>query len=134
MTARRALFDDPGPLLREVVSARLDGPDSQAAAAALVSAALHDPEWSWVPEQCVRLAGHDEPNIRRLTGVCLGHLARIHGVVNREQAMVTLKMMQADPDHSVRAALSDVLDDLDTFLGWKPFLPPAPSPAGPSRR
>ena len=81
---------------------------------ALVRITYHDPDWRWVQEVCLELASHPNPQLSGLAVTCLGHLARIHGVLDLEKVLPTLKRLREDPKISGR--VDDALDDIKTFL------------------
>jgi hypothetical protein len=119
---RRLTFDNPPPFSRPESEAVLFGDDAEAAADQLVAITLSGADRSWVQSHCLRLSVHPLPNLRRLAGVCLGHLARLHGELDREQALVILGRLKKDADPYVRAALDDVVSDVVRFTGWMPTI------------
>lgn len=99
---------------RENVEESLASGDHQAIRSALLSAALHDPDWRWVEQQCLRFAGHHDGGVRGIAAMSLGHLARIHGVLNLDSVRPVLRKLSTDPD--VREHAADALADLWVFL------------------
>ena len=122
MPAPRRVFHNPDPLTPATAHAALRGPDPTAAANAIVALALHEDDWRWVQAECEWLATHPEANLRRLSAVCLGHLARLHGVIDRERAEAQLRSLAVDPDRWVRGAVEDALGDFKVFLRWRPAI------------
>jgi hypothetical protein len=88
---------------RAAAESALSGSDSAAICRALVDAALHDPDWAWVQEHCLRLLTSSDSEVRGVAATCLGHVARIHG------------MLDLDPE--VRDRAEDALDDIQQFMG-----------------
>ena len=119
---------DTGPLTRERAAEILRGGDPVAMAHALVAIALNEPDRRWVQAECTRLSTHADANLRRLSAVCIGHLGRLHGEVDRAAAESLLRRLAADPDAEVRGGVEDALGDLEVFLGWCPDVP-VPPPA-----
>jgi hypothetical protein len=108
------LFQEVLPISREEANAGLDSIDPGVLCNALVRVTYHDPDWRWVQTQCMRLAAHSDKNVRGLAVSCLGHLARIHGVLDTEEVLPLLNELLTDPEVAPRA--EDALDDIKTFL------------------
>ena len=87
---------------------------SQEIAHALISAALHDPDWRWVQGWCLRFADHAESNVRRVAVVALGHLARIHHMLDLESVLPVLAK-RAD-EVELAGTVEDTLDELRRFI------------------
>jgi hypothetical protein len=121
MTVRRHKYE-ADILTRESAAVILRGGDSYAIARALVAIALNEPDWRWVQDECTRLSAHADANVRRLSGVCLAHIARIHQTIDRPLAKEVLRRLAEDPDPSVRGEVEAVLDDFEVFLRWKPSI------------
>ena len=81
---------------------------------ALIRITYHDPNWHWVQDKCLELASHPDPQVSGLAVTCLGHLARIHRVLDVEKVLPTLRRLQDDPKISGRVA--DALDDINMYL------------------
>ena len=81
---------------------------------ALVSIAYHDEDWRWAQDQFLNFLESPNPEISGLAATCLGHLARIHRVLDKEKVLLALQGYVADPRISGR--VSDALDDINMFL------------------
>lgn len=53
---------------------------------ALLSVVYHDPDWRWAQSLYLDYAHHAHTDLRGLAITCLGHLARIHGVLDRDSS------------------------------------------------
>lgn len=82
---------------------------------ALLSAALHDPDWRWVQAHCLRFARHEDPGVRGVAATCLGHLARLHRQLDLDAVVPVLEALRRDPQ--VVGPAEDALDDIETFIG-----------------
>lgn len=107
-------FQEITPVLREEALNAFASNNAEAICNALVRITYHDPYWRWVQEQCVRLAQFPDVDVRGLAVTCLGHIARIHGELDIEQASSTLKSLLDDPEVAPRVL--DALDDIRTFM------------------
>jgi hypothetical protein len=81
---------------------------------ALLSVTYYNPDWKWVQTQCIFFCKHSNSDIRGLAATCIGHLARIHSVLDIESAMMILHELLEDSEVSGRA--QDALDDIKIFL------------------
>jgi hypothetical protein len=80
----RFVFSDPGPLDRATAEQLLTSSDPKVVAETLVRIALHETDWRWVQARCAEAAAHQSPRVRAVVPTCLGHMARIHGVIDWE--------------------------------------------------
>ena len=108
-------YDEPEAMDRAEAEAVLRGQDPTAICEALVRVALHDPDWAWVQEHCLRLTAATDPEVRGVAATCLGHLARIHGMLDLIRVEPTLRQLRRDPE--VRGHAEDALDDIQQFMG-----------------
>lgn len=79
----------------------------------LVSLALHEPDWRWVQSRCLKSLHHEDGDVRRVAALCLGHLARIHGIIDRDLVLPALYALRDDP--FARGGVADALDDIEMF-------------------
>lgn len=87
--------------------------DARQICRALVSVAFHERDWQWAQEQCLRFLAHDEAEISGLAATCLGHIARIHGILDKEQVVTALRQRLGDP--RITGQIDDALDDIAMF-------------------
>lgn len=114
-TARNK-HETPGRQSRAKLSRALMSADPQTVCSALVSAALHDPDWHWVQAQCVRLSRDGNAEVRSLVATCIGHIARIHGTLDLDVAQETLARLERDSDPTVVGSVEDARDDIAQFV------------------
>ena len=81
---------------------------------ALVRITYHDPDWRWVQEHCLAFTRHLHADIRGLAVTCLGHLARLHGILDTPRVLPVLESLRRDLD--VAGRVEDALDDIHLFL------------------
>jgi len=111
----------PRPYGREDALKALSSNDESAICHALVGIAVHDPDWRWVQSQCAALAGHRSPGVRGVVATCIGHLARIHGEVDRAVVDPILDRLAADGDAGVRGSVEDARVDFRVYLKRPPI-------------
>jgi hypothetical protein len=107
-------FDDVRPMDRQAAAAALASDDTTHICHALIAVALYEADWRWVQEQCLTLLASTEAEISGLAATCLGHLARIHGQLDRARVIRALQERRSDPHISGR--IGDALDDIAMFV------------------
>ncbi len=71
---------------------------------------VNDPEW--VQKKCIEvISGKDNDDVKGIAITGLGHVARIHGSIDRERVMPVLLACMKDVNLSGRA--QDARDDID---------------------
>lgn len=110
-------YEDVLPITRQEAEDAFVSGNPNEVCNALVRVAYHDPDWRWVQAQCLRFGKHPDPDVRGLAATCIGHLVRIHGVLDMELVLPVLEGLLKDPEVSGRA--QDALDDIKVYLGRK---------------
>ena len=72
------IFDNPPPISRAEAEVVFASGQSGLVSRVLVQVSLHDPDWHWVQEVCVRFTDDADLGIRGVAATCLGHLASLH--------------------------------------------------------
>jgi hypothetical protein len=85
---------------------------------AVLSAALYGRDREWAEGICSRLAAHEHFNVRGTAILGLGHLARIHGRLDRLVVLPIIEAGLVDPHEYVRGQANAAADDVEHFLGW----------------
>ncbi|MDA8521011.1 hypothetical protein [Acidovorax sp. NCPPB 4044] len=80
---------------------------------ALVSIAFHEKDWVWAQNQFIPLLRSDDYEIAGLAATCLGHIARIHGKIDKEKVLPALQSLRDNPNISGQA--EDAIDDILMF-------------------
>jgi len=110
-------YKDVLPITRQEAETAFSSENLEEICDALVRVTYHDPDWGWVQAQCLRFGKHPHSEIRGLAATCIGHLARIHGVLDMESVRPVLDELLKDPEVSGRA--QDALDDIKVYLWHK---------------
>jgi len=84
-------------------------------AKALVNVVHSDGNPVWLEELCMGFSQHSDPEIRGLAATCFGHIARLHGKLNR--TAVEKRLNELLNDKAVAGRAEDALDDIEMFLG-----------------
>lgn len=80
----------------------------------LLSIALHHSDWEWAQNKCLEKLKSKSPGVRGLAATCLGHIARIHGKLDRGRVVSTL--MAHLSDGLIAGQVEDALEDIGIFL------------------
>ena len=80
---------------------------------------MDPPDCEWAQSVCVRLATHQDGNVRGNAVLGFGHLARTCGRVNESIVRPLVEAALCDPDEYVAGHGHDAADDLRHFLGWR---------------
>ena len=84
----------------------------------LVRVAMFEPDRHWSQSQCLRFAGHKDAFVRGVAATCLGHLARIHKVIDEDEVVPIVRQLLQDRDPQTRAIAEDTISDFSIYLGW----------------
>jgi hypothetical protein len=82
----------------------------------LIRLSYHEPDWRWVQDLCIEFSSHRDPWIRRACATAIGHLARIHRTLDKDQVVPLLYKLLKDPE--MGDAADDTLDELQIYLQW----------------
>ncbi len=79
---------------------------------ALPSVTYHDEDWQWVEAHCITFLDDPREEVRAIAATCLGHLARIHGVLHLDRVIPALQAHLTD----TAGHAQDALDDIEVFI------------------
>lgn len=102
------------PIGREEAELILNGNQEECIRNALVRIALHEQDWRWVQGHCLRLLNSPNKETQAIAITCLGHIARIHRVIDLNIVVPLLKSLVRDSYFGGRA--SDALDDIAIYV------------------
>jgi hypothetical protein len=111
-------YEQIEPIDRNQAEKLLDSNHRDSICRTLVSVATFESDRRWAQSQCLRFARHDDPFVRGAAAICLGHLARIHGVIDEDEVVPIVRELLRDKDPGTRGKAQDTLSDFSTFLGW----------------
>lgn len=81
----------------------------------LLSLALNADDGEFVQDLMVRYSQHKNENVRGITILCFGHIARIHRAVNKELILPLIHEALKDESEFVRGHAHSALDDINMF-------------------
>ena len=126
MSEKTRIYKQPAVWSHEAVEQALQANDSEVLLQAVVGIAMYDADWQYAQDLCVRLSSHSHFNVRGNAVLGFGHIARVHGRLDRALVQPIIVAALQDPDEYVRGHGHDAIDDTSHFLGWQyPAAPPA---------
>jgi hypothetical protein len=105
-------------LTRAEVEAAVERDDPGELLYAVLAAALYADDPAWAEGVCLRAASHRDPNVRGNAVLGFGHLARLHGRLDRLRVEPVIAAALDDPDPYVRGHAHNAAGDVSHFLGW----------------
>jgi hypothetical protein len=82
---------------------------------AMIAVALNEQDWKWVQDKCLYFFMSDNVEISGLAATCLGHVARIHGQIDKDKVMPILRSRLNEPE--IAGRIEDAINDIDMFTG-----------------
>ena len=110
-------YEDIGRLTPAEVRARLERGEARYLVQVPLAAALHWDDAEEAQKVCFELAGHLDETVRGNAVLALGHIARIHGRLDRQRAAAVLRRARSDLSAYVRGQAEAAGDDIAHFLG-----------------
>ena len=107
-------YEELKPLTKAQLDAALNSGDGVIIATALIRAALHDPDRTYVGSLVVKFIGHSDSRVRASSAIAAGHLARLHRQLSPELVPLIKALLR---DGETCGQAQDALDDIVTFIG-----------------
>jgi len=76
-------YQEAKPMSRDAAEQAFGSSDIERICDALVRVSFHDPDTGWVQERLGSFAKHGSAQVRGLAAACFGHLARLHGRLDK---------------------------------------------------
>ncbi len=99
---RAVVENDPDVLLRVVIGV-----------------SMHEENQQYAEALCIRLSSHPHFNVRGNAILGFGHIARVHGKLNREVVYPIIERGLSDPHEYVRGQAQGAKEDTEHFLKWE---------------
>lgn len=87
---------------------------SEKAYSAMLSIAFFEQDVEWAQNIFLELFNGTDSKISALAAVCLGHLARIHGKINKDLVVSVLRSRLNEVE--LAGEIGDALEDIDQFV------------------
>jgi hypothetical protein len=108
------IYQSVQPLSRDEAKRIFAGDDTDEMVNALLSVAYHDPDWQWVQNQCLKFLDTSDLKLRWIATICLGHIGRIHGVIDWDVVVPRLESLLENPE--LAGIAEDALGDIKRFV------------------
>jgi hypothetical protein len=111
---RKLKYEEIGPISHRQAGASFSSGDVERIARTLVALGLHDTDWKWAQQQCLRFLKHSSEVVVSAAIVALGHIARVNRSIDKAVVVSALRTISADPRFTGKA--QDALDDIDMYI------------------
>jgi hypothetical protein len=119
MPAPRLKYEEIKSWSRELIERAVTEDDPEVLLHAVVAASMYDEDWRYAQDLCVRLSRHSHFNVRGNAVLGFGHIARVHGRLEKRIVFPIISAALTDPEEYVRGQAHFAKDDTELFLGWK---------------
>lgn len=100
-------------LSKREVSGVMKGDNVEAKCRTLISISLNDSDHDWVQNLCFKALRDTHSEVKRCALVGLGHIIRIHGVIDLVKLNNSLEDLKKDA--SLSGTIDDLLSDIEIF-------------------
>jgi hypothetical protein len=107
-------YDQVEPIAQAVAEEIFTSGDTIMICKALVAVTYHNDDWKWVQDTCLKFLSDENLEVSGVAATCLGHLARIHGKLEKTKVVNALRRRLGNSGISGR--IEDALDDIQMFL------------------
>lgn len=80
----------------------------------MVSIAFYEQDWKWAQDKCLAFFLCNDYRISSLAATCLGHIARVHGKLEKSKVVKILESRMGNPE--IAGFIEDALDDINMFV------------------
>ncbi|WP_242499210.1 hypothetical protein [Flavobacterium sp. 140616W15] len=96
------------------IEKKLKSKDSTLVINTLLEITFHNQNWEWVQDLCIELLENENTDIKGLAVTCIGHIARIHGVIDKEKVLKAFESKKHDD--TICGRIQDTIDDINVFV------------------
>jgi hypothetical protein len=104
---------------RAAVESAIVADEPEALWRAVIAVSMYEGDWQYAQELCVRLSQHSHFNVRGNAVLGFGHIARVHGKLDKKVVFPIISAALKDRDDYVRDHAHSAKDDTHLFLRWK---------------
>ena len=113
---QKPIYDPIRRMSKQEINAAIRENDSKKLSIAVISAALYSGDGVWAEKLAYKLIDHPDHLVRGNAMLSLGHIARVHGTLDRDRAIDVLRVAMNDRDEYVRTHASDARDDVEHWI------------------
>ena len=118
MPEPRRQYREIGPWKHEDVEQAILSDDIEALRLAVIGVSMHDDDWRYAQDLCVRLSSHPHFNVRGNAVLGFAHIARVHRHLDRSVVQPIIQRALHDEDEYVRGHADSAVDDTVIYLKW----------------
>lgn len=111
-------YEEIPTLTREVVEQALRDDVPEVLLRVVIAVSMHDDDGRYAQDLCVRLSAHSHFNVRGNAVLGFGHIARVHGQLDRALVQPIIQAALRDESDYVRGQADSAMDDTAMYLGW----------------
>jgi hypothetical protein len=119
MPQSRLIYVEIPEWTRDAVERTLRDDNPEMLLQAVIAVSMYYADWRYAQDLCVQLSSHWHFNVRGNAILGFGHIARVHGQLDRALVQPIIEAALRDTDDYVRSHGVDAADDTRHFLGWK---------------
>ncbi len=112
----KLVYEPIAKMSKRAIGLALRSGDPDIMLRALLSAALYSGDGLWAEKLVFKFIDHNNPYVRGNAMVSLGHIARIHGSLDRERAIDVLRVATNDRHEFVRGHAIEALEDVRHWI------------------
>jgi hypothetical protein len=75
---------------------------------------FYEQDWKWAQNKCLNVLKDENDRLSSLAATCLGHIARVHGKMEKTKVMKALKNRLDNPD--IFEYVEDAINDINFFV------------------
>lgn len=87
--------------------------DKEVVTKKLLEITFNNENWKWVQEMCLKLLDNKDEDIKGLAVTCIGHIARIHGKIDKEKVLKAF--FDRKGDKTIAGRIEDAMEDIEMF-------------------
>ena len=118
MSKSHRKYEEIGPWSHEDVEQAIRADDIEALLRAVIGVSMHDDDWRYAQDLCVRLSSHPHFNVRGNAVLGFGHIARVHRQLERSLVQPIIQAALRDESDYIRGQADSAMDDTAFFLKW----------------
>lgn len=114
--SRVPIYEEIARMSKREINKSIASGNSREQSRAVLSAALYTGDGEWAEKLAYRLIDHSDAAVRGNAFLSLGHIARVHGTLDRQRAIDVLRVATNDRDEFVRGTAGAVLEDVEHYI------------------
>ncbi|MFK7824843.1 MAG: hypothetical protein AB8G05_11840 [Oligoflexales bacterium] len=110
----KLIYENPKKITKKQALGLLSTGDSDNVRSALISISLHESDWRWAQNECLRFLNHEDKSIASTAIISIGHIARIHGSIDKKEVFDAFEAISNREE--LNEQIEDTIDDIKIFV------------------